>query len=173
MEEFLQNGEDLKMTLRKHWIVYVGDALLHGFGGVLCIVVVHYALVARGFFSFAQFTLSNVAMILVAVILLFWTSFFFAWTKNYFDVWFITDQHIVAVNQKELFEREESFMELVRIQDVFFEKEGMLSVWLHYGALRIQSAGTEQQFVMRYVQEVEVVAHTIMDLRDKVKHQEV
>lgn len=157
------------MTLRKHWIVYVGDALLHGFGGVLCIVVVHYALVARGFFSFAQFTLSNVAMILVAVILLFWTSFFFAWTKNYFDVWFITDQHIVAVNQKELFEREESFMELVRIQDVFFEKDGPLATILGYGKLRVQSAGTEQEFVIENVYNVEEVTHTLISLRDEAQ----
>ena len=84
-------------------------------------------------------------------------------------MWYVTDRHIIAVNQKQIFEREESFMELNRIQDVFFEKNGLLSTLLNYGKLKVQSAGTEQEFVISDVRDVERVAHRIMELRDTAK----
>ena len=91
----------------------------------------------------SQTIASHIALILVAFVILFWTSFFYAWTKNYLDIWYVTTKHIVAINQKDLFQREDAFMELTRIQDVFFEKEGFLSTLLGYGTLKVQSAGTE------------------------------
>jgi hypothetical protein len=112
-------------------------------------------------------------MILVFFIILFWISFFFFWTKSYFDVWYITNQHIIAINQKELFERDEAFMELTRIQDVFFEKSGFLGTFLGYGTLKVQSAGTVQEFVIEDVHDVEQVAHRLMELRDTAKHDTV
>ena len=63
-------------------------------------------------------------------------------------------------------------MELNRIQDVFFEKNGLLQTWLGYGELKVQSAGTEQEFVLNDVRNVEALAHKIMALRDKAKEGE-
>jgi uncharacterized membrane protein YdbT with pleckstrin-like domain len=162
------NGEIILSEVRKHWIVYLEDIVFHGsalilFSGIAIFFSVQDMFISEGY----------IELIVLILALLTTVSFFASWTLNYFDVWHITSKHIVAVNQKDILNREEAYMEFSRIQDVFFEKEGILSVWLHYGALRIQSAGTEQQFVMRHVKEVEKVAHTIMDLRDKIKHQEV
>ena len=155
--------------VRKHWIVYVEDFISHTFGCVLFMFIGNY-LSSSGFFSFISRDMSSyAAMISVAFILIFWTSFFYAWTKNYFDVWYVTDRHIIAINQKQMLEREEAFMELTRIQDVLFEKNGFLSTWFGYGKLRVQTAGEDQEFVMEDVHDVEAVAHRIMELRDKVQ----
>jgi membrane protein YdbS with pleckstrin-like domain len=107
------------------------------------------------------------AMVFVFFVIIFWTSFFYFWTKNYFDVWYVTDRHIIAVDQKNMFMRNESFMELVKIQDVSFEKSGFIATFLGYGKLKVQTAGSDQEFVIEDVVEVEAVAHRIMELRDK------
>lgn len=171
-ENLLEEGEVMVSAIRKHWIVYVQDFFLHAFGCVVFLISAYY-LASRGAFGgiYANET-SYGAMVLVMFVLIFWVSFFFAWTKEYFDVWYITNEHVIAVNQREMFRREESFMELDRIQDVFFEKEGMIATVLGYGRLKIESAGTDQQFVMEYVRDVEGAAHKIMELRDEAQGKE-
>lgn len=169
-EELLEAGEVMIQKVRKHWIVYVEDVFLHAFGCLIFIVFAYY-LASRGSFGEIGNTIetSYGAMILIMFVLIFWTSFFYAWTKDYFDVWDITNKHIIAINQKGLINREESFMELTRIQDVQFEKNGIVSTMLGYGRLTVQSAGTEQEFIMEDVAQVEAVARRIMDIRDEVQ----
>lgn len=168
-DHILEIGEVLLEKVRKHWMVYMEDFLLHIFGCLLFIVPAAY-LTSIGFVPFlTPDDMDQIAMVLVIFVLLFWASFFYFWTKSYFDVWYVTNRHIIAINQKQIFEREEAFMELNRIQDVFFEKNGFLQTFLGYGVLKVQSAGTEQEFVIENVRDVEAIAHRIMELRDTAK----
>ena len=168
-EDLLEDGEVMIEKIRKHWIIYLYDLLIHVVGCLVFIVAAVY-LASHGKLWFATPLYGDYgAMVLVSFVILFWTSFFFVWTKNYFDVWYITNQHIIAVNQKDIFERDEAFMELTRIQDVIFEKTGFVATLLGYGLLRVQSAGTEQEFVIEDVRDVEGCAHRLMDLRDKAQ----
>jgi hypothetical protein len=172
-ENIFDKDEVLSEKVRKHWIVYVQDFFIHTLG---CFMFIGFAYVASHFgplMSLTQEGSTIVAMVLVFFVILFWISFFFFWTKNYFDVWYVTNQHIIAVNQKQLFERDEAFMELTRIQDVFFEKNGFISTFLGYGTLKVQSAGTVQEFIIQDVADVEQTAHRIMELRDEVKSKAV
>lgn len=165
-DNLLEDGEIILEKVRKHWIVYGQDLFYHAFGCLFFMVIASY-LTSRGVLSFIDKDSSAYAgMILIMFVIIFWVSFFYAWTKNYFDVWYVTDRHIIAVNQKQMFEREEAFMELNRIQDVLFDKNGILSTWFGYGKLRIQTAGVEQEFILEDVYDVEAVAHRIMELRD-------
>jgi uncharacterized membrane protein YdbT with pleckstrin-like domain len=171
-DQLLENGEVMLEKVRKHWIVYVQDFLLHTFGCFFFMVLAMY-LTSRGALSFIDKDSSAyIGMVLIMFVIIFWTSFFYAWTKNYLDVWYVTDRHIIAINQKQMFEREEAFMELTRIQDVLFDKNGLLSTWFGYGKLRVQTAGIEQEFIIEDIHDVEAVAHRIMELRDKVKKDE-
>jgi hypothetical protein len=166
-DQLLEEGEVMIEDVRKHWIVYLEDILLHTFG---CIVFIGVAifLSLKGVFPFlGADDKAYIAMILVFFVIVFWNSFFYFWTKNYFDVWYVTDRHIIAVNQKDMFEREQAFMELVKLQDVLFEKNGFLATFLGYGKLKVQTAGSDQEFVIEDVKDVEAVAHRIMGLRDK------
>jgi uncharacterized membrane protein YdbT with pleckstrin-like domain len=168
-ESLFEKDEIVIEKIRKHFIVYVGDFLAHSFGGLffmgLAYILTH--VISVPFFS--QALAAHVALVLIAIVILFWTSFFYSWTISYLDIWYVTNQHIIAINQKELFEREESFMELNRIQDVFFEKNSFLSTLLGYGKLKVQSAGTEQEFIIEGVRDVELAAHRIMELRDDAR----
>jgi uncharacterized membrane protein YdbT with pleckstrin-like domain len=166
METFLENGEIMIEKIRKHWIIYVEDFLMHLFGCLIFSLSAFY-LSWKGTLSFMDTTEKAYgSMMLLMFVLIFWTSYFFAWTKNYFDVWYVTDKHIVAIDQKQILAREEAYMELIRIQDVSFEKSGLLQTFFGYGALKVQSAGEEQEFIIHDVCDVENVAHRILELRD-------
>jgi hypothetical protein len=168
-ESLFEENEELLEKVRKHWIVYVQDFFIHSIGCMLFIGLAYgLSRAGQGMWLPEEVTM-NGSLVLMIFVILFWISFFFFWTKNYFDVWYVTNQHIIAINQKQLFERDEAFMELTRIQDVFFEKNGFISTFLGYGILKVQSAGTVQEFIIEDVANVEQVAHRIMELRDEVK----
>ncbi len=168
-EQLLEEGEVMLEKVRKHWMVYVEDFFIHFFACFIFLIGANY-FTARGSLSFIDINIdSYIGMLLVMFVIIFWTSFFYAWTKDYLDTWYVTDRHIIAVNQKQIFEREEAFMQLNRIQDVSFEKSGFVATFFGYGKLKVQSAGTEQEFIMENVNDVEVVARMLMDLRDKNK----
>ncbi len=168
-EQLLEEGEVMLEKVRKHWMVYVEDFVFHLFACFIFLITANYFTVS-GSLSFIDVNIdSYIGMLLVMFVIIFWTSFFYAWTKDYFDAWYVTDRHIIAVNQKQIFEREEAFMQLNRIQDVSFEKSGFIATFFGYGKLKVQSAGTEQEFIMENVNDVEVVARMLMDLRDKNK----
>jgi membrane protein YdbS with pleckstrin-like domain len=168
-DKLLEDGEILLEGVRKHWIVYLSDSIIHILGCGLFIGIAGY-LSMKGVIPFLSAdNKAYIVMILVFFVIIFWTSFFYFWTKNYFDVWYVTDRHIIAVDQKDIFIRNESFMELVKIQDVSFEKNGFLSTFLGYGRLKVQTAGSDQEFVIEDVADVEAVAHRIMELRDAKK----
>jgi hypothetical protein len=167
-EKLLEDGEYITQKIRKHWIVYLQDFFLHAFGCLVFIISAYY-LASRGSFGGIGPGAAYGGMVLLMFVLIFWTSFFYAWTKEYFDVWFITNEHIIAINQKQMFDRDEAFMELNRIQDVFFERTGFLGTFLNFGQLKVQSAGTEQEFIIENVRDVESKAHIIMNLRDEAK----
>lgn len=167
-ENLLDEGEEIIQPVRKHWIIYVGDLFLHSFGILIALLGVGI-LKMIGIIPNTELITQYGSILFLMFLLLVWTSFFFAWTKNYFDVWYITNQHIIAINQKEIFNREESFMELTRIQDVSFEREGILSNFFGYGKLRVQSAGTEQEFVISKISNVEQTSHLIMSMRDEAQ----
>lgn len=168
-EQLLEDGEYVIEKVRKHWIVYLQDFFTHAFGALIFMALAAYLSSRGSFGGLFQGDAVYGAMILVMFVLIFWASFFYAWTKEYLDVWYVTNEHIIAINQKQMFQREESFMELNRIQDVFFEREGFFGTMLDFGRLRVQSAGTEQEFIIENVAHVEDKAHTIMDLRDEVQ----
>jgi uncharacterized membrane protein YdbT with pleckstrin-like domain len=168
-EQLLDEGEVVTDAIRKHWIVYVADFFLHAFGCVIFMIAAYYLASSGVLVGYVGNGTHYGSMILMVFVLIFWTSFFYSWTKEYFDVWYLTNMHIIAVNQKEMFTRDEAFMELSRIQDVLFQKDGFLANILGFGQLRVQSAGTEQEFVIDNVADVETVAHRIMDVRDQVQ----
>lgn len=169
-DQFLEEGEVMIEGIRKHWIVYVEDSIIHALGCLLFILFAGFIL-KTGYIPFFNDTYkSYITMIFIFFMSITWVSYFYFWTKNYFDVWYVTDRHIVAINQKDMFLRESAFMELIKIQDISFEKNGFLSTFLGYGKLKVQTAGSDQEFVIEDVSDVEAVTLRIMELRDSKLH---
>ncbi len=77
-----------------------------------------------------------------------WLIGFYSWTNYYLDLWILTDKRLVSVDQKGFFSREVSSIRLDKIQDINIETHGLLDTVLGIGIIKVQSAGTDREFIM-------------------------
>lgn len=110
-------------------------------------------------------TLTVVVNLLVSLYYLYVLTFFFrAWVDYYLDVWVITNERIVNIEQRGLFSRHISAHRLYRIQDVTSEVKGFLPTLLHYGDVHVQTAGPNPRFVFRQIPNSYDVTRKILSL---------
>jgi uncharacterized membrane protein YdbT with pleckstrin-like domain len=109
--------------------------------------------------------LSNFA---TSVSLLFlWIYIFLIWIDYYFDVWIITTERIINIEQRGLFKRVISELDLSRIQDVTSDVTGFFPTLLDYGDVFVQTAGQIDHFVFRNIPEPGLYKDRIMLLTKK------
>lgn len=91
------------------------------------------------------------------------TFLFHSFMDFYLDVWVVTNERILAIEQKGLFSRVIAEQKLFRVQDVTSEVHGFFSTILKYGNLYIQTAGQAQRFVFKDIPRPEAVVKEIHD----------
>jgi uncharacterized membrane protein YdbT with pleckstrin-like domain len=92
------------------------------------------------------------------------TLFFRAWLDYYLDMWVVTSERIVNIEQKGLFSRKISAFRLYRVQDVTAEVKGLLPTFLHYGNVRIQTAGAKENFIFKQISSPYEITKNIIKL---------
>jgi len=88
------------------------------------------------------------ALILLHVL---WIALFIVLADFYLDVWILTDERLIAVEQQGLFSRVISEFELSKVQDMTVDVHGMLPTFLNYGNLSIRTASEHQNFVFKQI----------------------
>lgn len=96
--------------------------------------------------------------------ILLWIFSFLLWIDYSFDVWIITNERIVNIEQKGLFVRHISELNFSRVQDVTATVEGLLPTVLNYGDVLVQTAGEEKRFTFRQVADPYQVKDIVMKL---------
>jgi uncharacterized membrane protein YdbT with pleckstrin-like domain len=99
--------------------------------------------------------------------MMIWALFFLIWIDYYFDVWIVTSERIINVEQKGLFSREISELQLEKIQDISTEVLGVIPTFLNYGNIFIQTAGEKERFLFRCVPNPYHIKDAIMSLQEK------
>ncbi|MCX6764009.1 MAG: PH domain-containing protein [Candidatus Moranbacteria bacterium] len=161
-----KENEEILLTVRRHWFNILSQFII-----VLGMVIV----ILLGFFikPYLPFTQSIIAargiynLIEIFFLMLVWIMAFFIWIDYYFDVWIVTDKRIVNIEQRGLFKRDISELELVRIQDVTAEIVGIIPTLLDYGEVQIQTAGEMEHFLFRKVPHPNQIKDLIMNLKKK------
>ncbi len=92
------------------------------------------------------------------------TLFFRAWLDYYLDIWIITSERVVNVEQKNLFSRRIASFRLYRIQDVTADVKGILPTFFHYGNVHIQTAGAKQEFIFKQISDPYTVTKILIKL---------
>jgi hypothetical protein len=152
----LEQGEEILVVAKKHWITYVGLTITH--------IIVFFLVLVGAFIFYSEIAREVIASFLWLIA----SSFVWLFITQYLDTWCVTINRIVAVDQIELFDRSESSVLMSRVQDVQFKRTGILQEFLGYGTLTVQSAGEEREFVIHDVANVESVAQLIIDQKTKV-----
>lgn len=142
--------ENIKLLLRRHILVLIWNLVPPVVLGVIIITAnIFLPLVfpnlsesaIRDFFPLAINVFSLFAIGLTFLIFMDW----------YLDVWILTNERIVDIEQKGLFNRHVSEFEFFRIQDVTVEAKGVFATLFNFGNIRIQTAGERVEFIFSQV----------------------
>lgn len=101
-----------------------------------------------------------------------WLGLFISWIDYYLDIWIVTDQRIVNIEQIGLFRREVSELEHGKIQDVTSEVKGIIPTLFKFGDIYVQTAGEKERFVFKQIVDPVRVRNIIMQLRKQATFQE-
>lgn len=105
--------------------------------------------------------------------LLIWVYVFLIWVDYYFDVWIVTSERVVNIEQKGLFLRQLSELKYNKIQDVTVDVKGFFPTVLNYGDVHIQTAGEEGKFLFRQIPDPYEVKNIIMELQKRHEAEKV
>lgn len=94
--------------------------------------------------------------------LLLWLFFAYTWMDYYLDLWIITDERVVNIEQVGLFNRVISEQSLLRVQDVTSEVRGLFPTLLDYGHVFVQTAGEKERFVFEQVPRPDLVKKVVL-----------
>lgn len=151
------------MFLRRHWIVILKIVIMTLF------MASFPALIYIGLQTETNL-LDNEAYkafftILISAFYLFVILFAFAnFVDYYLDVWIVTNERIINIEQKGLFSREISEKELGQMQDITSDVDGFLPTVLNYGNVYIQTAAEKERFVFKEIPFADEVARRISNL---------
>jgi uncharacterized membrane protein YdbT with pleckstrin-like domain len=95
-----------------------------------------------------------------------WLFLFTAWVDYYLDVWIVTSERIVSMEQKGLFSRVTAELRLSRVQDVTSIQKGKMATFLNYGQVQVQTAAAQQEFVFEEIPNPTKVAQVILETHD-------
>jgi hypothetical protein len=99
------------------------------------------------------------------LLLLIWISGFLIWFDYYLDIWIVTDERVVNVEQRGLFSRHVSELTFLQIQDISTEVNGFIPTVLNYGNVHIQTAAEQSKFVFRAVPNPYKIKSILMTLK--------
>ncbi|MFO0702424.1 MAG: PH domain-containing protein [Candidatus Andersenbacteria bacterium] len=167
-------NERIIIFTRQHWIVLVSAILsivLIEAVFIGAVVVVLYAL----HLPFAGQTRLIVTVLASVLLLMGWLLLFVRFVTYYLDVWILTDERIVQVKQRSLFNREIDEFELSTVQDVSSQVRGVLGTFLGYGTIFVQTAAARDLFDFNFIPRPSKVEETILNQRsavqERIKHE--
>lgn len=163
IEKLLAEGggeEKLVIFLRRHWInLFLQIWPLLAF--LVLISIVYFILINFGAVGDEEIFLSFGGAI---VSLFLWAFLFFIFIDYYLDVWVITNERIVNIEQKGLFKREISELRLEKVQDLTTEIGGIVSTLFDFGDLYVQTAGKRERFLFKSIPHPERIKDVILVL---------
>lgn len=104
---------------------------------------------------------------LSAYYLFAWLCFFIAWLNYYLDVWIVTNERVIDIQQLALFKRKISEQQIIRVQDVTSEVMGIIPTFLDFGNIQVQTAGTEEKFIFKEVPHPNEVKRIILSAAEE------
>lgn len=153
----LHENEQVLLILHRHWFIFALQAA---------------AVFVVALFPFFLFPILPIDMTLfwffAVIYWLFILAFLLiAWVEYWLDMWIITTERIIDIEQRSLFSREVSEFLLARVQDVTVEVPNLVATILRYGNIVVQTAG-EKSFTIREIPHLEQAKEIILEQCRKI-----
>ena len=142
--------EHILLVKRRHYIVLLGFFLT-----LALLTIVPYFI-----YFFLPLVLEAASTEIFNKLFIFITSLyyiflaamaFYAIIDYYLDVWIITNQRILSVEQKGLFHRIVVEVRYSQIQDITSTVSGLFATYLQFGNIRIQTAAEQERMVLKQI----------------------
>ncbi len=142
----LQESERVLKICRKHWF-YLWPRI--AFYALLAIVPVIAAAVVMSRTAGLDGTAGKVFWIAALVYAAYWViRGFLAWYRYNNDIWVITNQRIIDSTKTNPFSLKMSTADLVNVQDMTVERDGIFRTMFNFGDIVCQTAAELQEFRM-------------------------
>ena len=159
----LAPDERILALFRKHWFFIFFECV--GLGVLAISPIAFYIFGNIFFFGFLG---SGVEIIFgffyVLFLIVLWIVGFNLWLDYYLDKLVVTNQRVIEIEQRGLFSREISSLNLENIQDITIDTHGIIQTFFKLGDIHIQTSGAQKKVSMPYVAHSEYAKHMIMDL---------
>lgn len=136
----LHENEKIIRKVHRHWIVIAGKAVAFVFlliipsAGLVFLLELN---IESSFITPFAFYLFSVYIFVLSLLA------FTSWVDYWLDMWIITNERIIDIEQKGLFRHGISEFGLDKVQDVTVEVPGFLATFLKYGKIIIHTAGDQ------------------------------
>ncbi len=169
----LREEEKILFEVRKHWFIIATEL-------AVLIIFAFIPLIIPPVLSYLNVDIligglggsSNLFIFIYMIwLLILWITGFIFWTNYFLDVWIVTNEKIIDVEQISLFSREVSILHLDRIQDITTEVNGIINTFLKFGDLHVQTAGQQREFVIDSVKNPNEVSRRINEIVMEYKKQ--
>ncbi|MCW1888056.1 MAG: PH domain-containing protein [Candidatus Moranbacteria bacterium] len=164
-----KENEQVLHVVHRHWFNLASHFFL-----LLVIFVIIFGGISFFLILFPEATDAGGKKVLVFIqnsfFLFMWLYSFMLWIDYYFDVWIITDERILNIEQKGLFIRTISEVHYSRIQDISTSVNGIIPTVLNFGDLLLQTASENERISFRQVGDPNGLKDEIMRLakRDRL-----
>jgi hypothetical protein len=135
----LRSWEKVDIVLRRHWIAFAFLAI-YAFWGILLTIILFIALGT-----------SASTILMGAAFWMYYLLFLYvSWLNYELDVFILTNNRIVCVEQKTFLNRAVWETTLDKVQEVSIETKWLLANLFDFGTLRIMTSGSSPSFDMTY-----------------------
>ncbi|NRH20593.1 PH domain-containing protein [Candidatus Gracilibacteria bacterium] len=141
----MRPGEQLLMMVHRHWVVFAFKI------GYLLILFITTAIILM--MKGGLITLFGTAIFwggLSIYWMFFLTFILLSWINDELDLFLITDQRIIGIEQISALSRRVTECGLNRVQEVNAEVTGILQTILHYGHVHIHTASEHSDMIVSF-----------------------
>lgn len=164
--------ETVLLILRRHWIVlttYIFRLIVLNLIPIVGLTILNYFTPVTAYLAHPIYVAGIISIAIYYLII--WVLYFYAFIDYHLDIWIITDQRIIDVQQRSLFDRLVSELNITKVQDATSEVRGPLQTLLNYGNVYVQTAGEEHRFVFQQVPHAEKVAELVIQTNEAATKQ--
>ena len=142
----LQENERVLTICRRHWFYLWPRTVFYLIAAIVPVAVAGF-LVQKA--AGLDGTAGKVFWIVALVYLLYWlVRIFLNWYRYHNDIWVITNQRIVDSTKTTPITLKISTADLINVQDMTVERDGLFRTMFNYGDVICQTAAEQQEFRM-------------------------
>lgn len=138
----MREWEKVEMVIRRHWIVFVVVGLYGLFGVIISLAILW------------MFGATTFALLGLSIFWMFFSMFLYIeWLNHELDLFVITNNRVICVEQKSFLNRVVGECNLWQVQEVGSQTKGFFSNIFNYGTITITTAGSTSNFDMTFAPE--------------------